>query len=191
MPAPKKINVPSDYYEQIRLQLQRRIVRALRLARHIADFGCGNCELSQYLAQALHQNVIGIDISKNSLPKKKHEFPNIKLRCICHNAERLSFLKKESMDAVVMKYALHEMTQPHKILKEAYRIIRPGGTILIVEFPKDSLAQKLWNEDYFTPNQLRKMLKNAGFCEVKVKLLFQSQIEWAQGWKPTIRGQTR
>ena len=183
MLTPKKQDIPSDFYEQIRFDLQRRIGKTLRLARNIADLGCGNCELSKYLAERWGQHVIGIDVTNDSLPKKKHNHPHIDLNCIHHNAEHINFLKKADMDAVVIKFALHEMIHPHKILQQAYRILRPGGTILIVEFPKDSLAQRLWNEDYFTPQQLRGMLHKAGFREIKVRLLFQTQIAWAQGWK--------
>ncbi|KPJ60585.1 MAG: hypothetical protein AMJ46_06230 [Latescibacteria bacterium DG_63] len=189
MRTTKKEELPSDFYERIRSKIQRRIGRTLRLAGRVADLGCGDCELAQYLAQNWRQHVIGIDISDDTIPKDRHYDPNVDLHCIHHNAQHLDFMKEASMDAVVMKYALHEMTYRHKILREAYRILRPGGTILIVEFPKGSLAQDLWNENYFTPDQLRNMLEKAGFCEVRVRLPFRSQIAWVQGWKPMVNAQ--
>ncbi|MCD6386620.1 class I SAM-dependent methyltransferase [Candidatus Sumerlaeota bacterium] len=182
MSTSKKQKIPSDYYERIGRRIQCRIGQTLRLAGRIVDLGCGNCELAQYLAKTYRQSVIGIDISDDTIPKGRHS--NLDLRCICRDARHLDFIKEAGMDAVVMKFALHEMKYPQKILREAYRVLRPGGTILIVEFPKNSLAQRLWNENYFTPKQLGNMLKKAGFCEVKVRLPYRAQITWAQGWKP-------
>ncbi len=34
--------------------------------------------------------------------------------------------------------------------REAKRVLRLGGEVLIVDFPRCSLAQRLWNEDYYT-----------------------------------------
>jgi ubiquinone/menaquinone biosynthesis C-methylase UbiE len=186
MPTAKNHEFPNDFYDRNRLRIQRRIGRALRLAGRVVDLGCGNCELAQYLAQSWRQHVIGIDISDDAIPKDPHHDSGVDLRCISSNAEHLDFLTEGDTDAVVIKYALHEMTHPNKILREAYRILRPGGTILIVEFPRDSLAQELWDEDYFTPDQLHSMVEEAGFREVSVRLPFQSQIAWVRGWKPKL-----
>lgn len=173
----------SDFYERRRPEIRRRIGRALRLAGRVVDLGCGNCVLARYLAQTWRQHVVGIDISPDALPKDMHRRTDINLRCIRHDAEHLGFLADSSVDAVVSKWALHEMTHPRKILREALRILRPGGTVLIVEFPRDSLAQRLWNENYFEPWQLRAMLTQAGFREVRIRLAFQAQLMWARGWK--------
>ncbi len=136
--------------------------------------------------------MIGIDISADALPKNPHPEPGIDLRCLRHDAEHLNFLADSSVDAVVAKWSLHEMAHPDSILREAWRILRPGGSILIVEFPRDSLAQRLWNENFFRPEQLRNMLLRAGFREVRVSLPFQKQILWGRGWKPpAVRGARR
>jgi len=186
-PSGNSAALPSDFYERIRPEIRRRIGRALRLAGRVVDLGCGNCALARHLAGSWRQHVIGIDISPNPLPRGNHRRKDVDLRCIHHDAERLEFLKDASTDAVVSKWALHEMAHPRRILREALRILRPGGTILLVEFPRDSLAQRLWNENYFPPRELREMLKDAGFREVRSRLPFQEQILWVRGWKPGVR----
>ena len=178
--------LPPDFYEKIRPDIHRRIGRALRLAGRVVDLGCGNCVLARYLARVWDQHVIGIDISPDALPKDMHRRKDVDLRCIRHDAEHLGFLRDSSVDAVVCKWALHEMAHPRKILREALRILRPGGTILLVEFPRDSLAQRLWNENYFRPDQLRDLLVEAGFREVRVRLPFKEQLLWVRGWKPPV-----
>jgi len=178
--------LPPDFYGRIRPEIHRRIGRTLRLAGRVVDLGCGNCVLAQYMARKWRQHVIGIDISGDVLPRDTHRFRDVDLRCIRHDAEHLEFLNDSSVDAVVSKWALHEMVHPSKILCEAWRILRPGGAILVVEFPRESLAQRLWNEEYFTPEELRSLLVDAGFCEVRVRLPFQKQLLWVQGWKPGL-----
>jgi ubiquinone/menaquinone biosynthesis C-methylase UbiE len=82
-------------------------------------------------------------------------------------------------------WALHEMEHPEAILAEAFRALRPGGEILIIEFPRGSLAQTLWNEDYYSPARINQMLIDAGFTDVRAKLIERKQIIWAKGFRPT------
>ena len=86
------------------------------------------------------------------------------------------------MDAVVSMWALHEMEDPAGMLREAWRVLRPGGEILILDFPRGSLAQRLWNEKYYTIRQMDHMLRQAHFEEVRVKTIERGQIAWASGY---------
>ena len=109
------------------------------------------------------------------------------MRCIRKNAEHLDFLAKESVDAVVTKMAMHEMVHPEAILREACRILQPGGEILIVDFPKNSLAQKIWNENYYSTEEIKKLMAEAEFDNIRVRLIEQGQIIWARGFRPPAR----
>ena len=89
------------------------------------------------------------------------------------------------MDAVIMFWALHEMAHPRKILTETRRILRPGGELVIVEFPEDSLAGRMWDEKYYNPDQVRELLERSGFEELAVRLIERGQVLWAQAYQPT------
>jgi len=173
-----------DFYEKVRPRLHRRIGRELRLARRVLDIGCGACELARYLAQTYHQDVTGVDVSSGSFPKRARSRASGRVRCIHRDARRLDFIKDETIDAVVTMWALHEMAHPLDIVAEARRVLRPGGEILIVDFPKDSLAQRLWNEDYFRPDQLTEMLQASRFSRVTTRLTERGQILWGKGYRP-------
>ena len=66
-------------------------------------------------------------------------------------------------------------------LEEARRVLRPEGRILIVDFPRGSLAQRLWNEQYYTPVQVEALLRKAGFADARAGVIYQEQVIWAQG----------
>jgi len=175
--------VRDDFYEKGKTRLHRRIGRELRLAGRVLDLGCGACDLAQYLAQAYHQQVAGVDISADGFPKRRRVGAKGRVRCIRSDARRLDFLKDETMDAVVTMWALHEMAHPLDILGEARRVLRPGGELLIVDFPRDSLAQRLWNEDYFHVEQIADMLRDTRFTRVTSRLTERGQIVWAKGYR--------
>ena len=170
-----------NLYERIKPRLHRRIGRELRLAGRILDVGCGCCDLVSYLVNTYHQAVTGVDISSGSFPKNRTRARSGRIRCIRKDARRLTFVKGGNMDAVVIMWALHEMLHPNEILKEAHRVLRPGGEMLIVDFPRGSLAERLWGEDYYTPAEVRDKLIRAGLHDVSVRLIERKQIMWARG----------
>jgi ubiquinone/menaquinone biosynthesis C-methylase UbiE len=180
-------DLPDNFYEKIKPRLYRRIGRELRVAGYVIDLGCGSCGLVEYLADTYHQRVTGVDISRESFPKRRRSQDGRQFHCIRQDAAQLGFARDQSSDAVVMLWSLHEMDRPKSVLAEAYRTLRPGGKILVVDFPRDSLAQRLWNEDYYRPDELKRLLITAGFAGVRVRLIEQQQVLWARGHHPSSR----
>jgi len=176
--------LPDNFYEKIKLRLYQRIGRELRLAYRVLDLGCGACELAQYLSETYGQKVTGVDISANSFPNNRNITKNTKhIRCIRKDGAQLSFILNKTIDAVVMSWALHEMKYPQAVLQEAHRVLRPGGKVLVVEFPRNSLAQKLWNENYYTNKELVDSLRKAGFEDIRAKRIEHKQILWVTGFR--------
>ena len=68
-------------------------------------------------------------------------------------------MSPEMIDAAIIFWALHEMKNAQAILQETYRVLRPGGKVLVVEFAHNSLAQKIWNENYYTIKELTGSLR--------------------------------
>jgi len=172
---------PDNHYDRIKDWLWRRIAWEVRFARHVLDIGCGSCELDRFVARENRQDVLGIDISDGSFPEDQGA--NSQLDCRRADARKLDFLKDDSIDAVVSLYSLHEMEKPIDVLKEAQRIVRLGGGMLIVDFPRGSLAQRIWNENYYALEEVAEMLRQGGFGHVESRLIAQGQLIWAQGCK--------
>lgn len=176
-----------DYFKQMKPRLHQRIGRELRLARRVLDLGCGTCDLVRYLAETCHQEVTGVDIVSDSFPKQRRSQEGVPFQCLRQDATRLPFAADGSVDAVVTMWALHEMKRPRAILTETRRVLRPGGELLIVDFPKDSLAQELWDEDYYRPGELKHFLEEAGFSDIRIRLIERGQVMWARAFQPMIR----
>ena len=171
-----------NFYDKIKPQLHECIGRELRGAKRVLDLGCGDCELVRYLADTYGQQVTGIDVSDESFPDYQEiAKAGRNVRCIRKDAANLEFLCG-TVDAVIIMWALHEMKNSRAILQEAHRVLRPGGKILIVEFPRNSLAQKLWNENYYTIKELTGFLRKAGFEDIRAKRIEHKQILWAMGF---------
>jgi len=178
-------DLPDDFYQELRPKLYRRIGRELALAHRVLDLGCGSCELVAFLRKAYRQRVTGVDVSEGRLPR--HDDPSksrAPMRCIKCNAARLAFLRDGSMDAVVTTWAVHEMDSPPDAMAEACRVLRPGGKMLVVDFPKGSLAQRLWDEKYLTAAEVGALLRGAGVVRVRARTIYDGQVIWAHGTRP-------
>jgi len=182
--------VSDNFYEVIKPRLHKRIGREVRLAGRVLDLGCGSCDLVEYLAGTYGQDVTGVDVAAESFPSGRHTRDGTRFHCVKRDAVRLRFVDDGSVDAVVMMWALHEMRRPKAILAETRRVLRPGGEVVIVDFPRDSLAQELWDEDYYRPEEVGELLEGAGFEKVRVRLIEKQQVMWAHGEQPAAEGGT-
>jgi len=181
--------VPKTFYQTYKPRLQRRIARELRSARRVVEVGCGNCDLAGLLADNDGREVIGVDVRDGGFPKEPH--PGGRRRCVAADARSLDFLSRGTVDAVVSVWALHELAAPMAVLREAKRILHPDGRILIVDFPRGSLAQRLWDENYYTTGEVGEMLKRAGFVRVEARRIARKQLTWARGFKAARRKPAR
>lgn len=50
------------------------------------------------------------------------------------NAEELTEVKDETMDLYTIAFGIRNVTNRDKALREAYRVLRPGGRFMCLEF---------------------------------------------------------
>lgn len=148
----------------------------------IADLGAGEGIISQLLARRA-EVVYCIDNSKRMVEvgtelARKNGFTN--LHYIYGDIEAVP-LENEAVDLAVLSQALHHAQQPQRAINEAYRILKPGGQILILDLLEHQFeeARELYNDQWlgFSQNQLYQYLKEGGFEQVEVSVVAREKEE--------------
>jgi len=157
---------------------------ALRLtpAIDIADLGAGEGLVSQLLAHRARQ-VWCIDNSPRMVEvgtelAKKNGLANLayKLGDIEHVP-----LPDKSVDLAILSQALHHAQHPQAAVSEAFRILRPGGQLLVLDLNEHSFekARELYADVWlgFKESALHAFLKKAGFGKVEVTAVAREPSE--------------
>lgn len=71
-------------------------------------------------------------------------------------------------DLVFMINLHHELDNPTLILEESYRILKPTGSIFIVDWKKKDMAEGPPIEIRCLPDQVKKQMVNSGFKDVNI-----------------------
>lgn len=123
------------------------------------DLGCGEGDLIARLENEF-KVLVGSDIAKNRLKLAKKKYKSKKISFQFADLDKTFPYKDSSFDVVTCLGVIEYTFDPYHIMKEAHRIIKPGG-ILILEVP------------------------NIAFLPERLKLLFGLLPSWpdAYGWQ--------
>lgn len=117
----------------------------------ILDIATGTADLAIEAARTLKPaKIIGLDISANMLKigedkiRKKNLSQTISLEV--GDSEQLRF-SDASFDAVMAAFGVRNFENLQKGLSEMYRVLRPGGSIMVLEFSKPRIfpVKQLFN----------------------------------------------
>jgi ArsR family transcriptional regulator len=170
---------------------------ALRLtpAIDIADLGAGEGLLSQLLAHRARQVwcidnsarmvEVGSDLArKNGLENLTYKLGDI---------ENVP-LPDKSVDLAILSQALHHAQHPQTAVDEAFRILRSGGQLLILDLNEHTFekAREVYADIWlgFKESALHLFLKKSGFTKVEVTAVSREPAEphfetlLASGFKP-------
>ena len=157
---------------------------ALRLtpAIDIADLGAGEGLVSQLLAHRARQ-VWCIDNSPRMVEvgtslARKNALANLTYKL--GDIEQVPLADK-SVDLAILSQALHHAQHPQKAVDEAYRILRPGGQLLVLDLNEHTFekARELYADVWlgFKESALHAFLKKAGFAKVEVTTVARENEE--------------
>jgi ArsR family transcriptional regulator len=164
----------------------------------IADLGAGDGTLSRLLARQA-ESVHCVDNSPRmvqvgrALAKKEH-LRN--LTYVLGNIEKVP-LPDRSIDLALLSQALHHAENPRLALSEAFRILKPGGRLLILDLRAHRFekARELYADRWlgFKENELHDWIEEAGFRQSEVRVVAKEVKEpcfetvLATGMKPGVR----
>jgi ubiquinone/menaquinone biosynthesis C-methylase UbiE len=154
----------------------------------IVDLGTGPGILSIELHKLLPQaKIIGMDLSSDMLDiarKNAHEAGMSNFETRLGKAEEIP-IESNSVNLVVTQSSFHEWEDQRKGLSESFRILKPGGSLILKDYNRSWLSGwrrglfkfllTMVGESYqdhvemfkFTFDQAADLLKEAGFDEIK------------------------
>jgi hypothetical protein len=71
---------------------------------------------------------------------------------------------------------LHELDHPVKVLTPVRKALTQNGKMVLIDFPKGSIAEQLYDEDYYSNRMMQSFLKRAGFKKIKIEYFKQGQL---------------
>jgi ubiquinone/menaquinone biosynthesis C-methylase UbiE len=142
----------------------------------IADLGAGEGTVSQLLARRA-KHVIAVDNAEKMVEfgtelAKNHGTTNLEYRL--GDLESLP-IEDGGVDVALFSQSLHHAQHPVTALAEAYRILKPGGRVLVLDLLKHSFeeARTMYADLHlgFTKIALQKLLVGAGFEDVSMSVV--------------------
>ncbi len=121
--------------------------------RRILDLGCGTGSTTVLLKQAFPQaEVMGLDLSPYMLfmGDRKAQAAGLRIQFLHGNAAATGW-PDATFDVVTASLLVHETppTVTGAILREAYRLLTPGGQVLILDGNQQTLRQTAWLRNLF------------------------------------------
>ena len=146
----------------------------------IADLGAGEGTFSQLLAQRA-QRVIAVDNSEKMVEfgadlARKHGVKNLEYR-----AGDLEALPVEdgSVDVAFFSQSLHHAQHPQRAVKEAWRILKPGGRIVVLDLLRHNFeeAREMYADVWlgFNEAEVEGFLREAEFQRVQTSVVHREQ----------------
>ncbi len=140
------------------------VSRKFEGANKLVDIGCGDGYLVSCLAKKLGRKIVGLDTALEGFVRAHNQCRRFGvcdlIECVKGDAHDMKMFGSNEFDAVLLAYSLHHMAHPDAVLKEAKRILRPKGKIVVVEYVVRKNRSKCHR---FVKKEINDMMKSSGF----------------------------
>jgi ubiquinone/menaquinone biosynthesis C-methylase UbiE/biotin operon repressor len=145
---------------------------------NIADLGAGDGTFALLLAQGA-KKVIAVDTSARMIEVGRdlafrNGIANVEFRL--GDMEEVPIALGE-VDLVFFSQSLHHALHPDRALKEAFRILAPGGRIVVLDLLKHRFeeARELYADEWlgFSEGDVQAMLEKAGFTAIQTSVVYK------------------
>jgi ubiquinone/menaquinone biosynthesis C-methylase UbiE len=144
----------------------------------IADLGAGEGTISQLMAQRA-KKVIAVDNSEKMVEfgselARTHGIGNLEYRL--GDIEDVP-IRTGTVDLAFLSQALHHASHPERALAEAWRILKPGGRVTILDLNRHHFeeAREMYADLWlgFTELEMERFLKGAGFKNAETAVVYK------------------
>lgn len=139
------------------------------------DMGCGSGLLLDSLKAEYRCETIGMDFDPRlveAAAKRGH-------RAYMESEEGWAKIADASVDMVTMNHVFEHLYQPHRVLRQVLRVLKPGGALLIAVPNPAGYSAQTYKRDWFgldsprhiilyPPQTAANLLKECGFAETEV-----------------------
>ena len=153
-----------------------RLLLTLAPRQVYADLGAGEGLISQLLA-ARAKKVIAVDHSPRMVEvgrdlAKRSGLKNLEYR---QGDMEQPPIRPGSVDVAILSQALHHAVHPPRALEAAWKILRPGGTLLVLDLVEHAFeaAREMYADVWlgFAPVELSRLMREAGFEGITVEVV--------------------
>ena len=146
----------------------------------IADLGAGQGTFSQLLARR-SKKVIAVDSSEKMVEygrelAAKHGVKNLEYRK--GDLEEVP-IRDETVDLAFFSQALHHAQHPERAVAEAWRILKPGGRIVVLDLLRHNYeeARELYADLWlgFTEVAVTRFLRQGGFKNIETSIVHSEE----------------
>ena len=138
-------------------RVRRILGSALQKGMRALDIGTGPAIIPLYLKRFYPDTcLIGLDISLGMLAmaSRHSEKSKVSLPLLAGDGEVLP-IEADTLDVITSFFALHHMDHPERLLKEADRVLKSDGRLLVIDFRRDMssglfrILDALWQIVFF------------------------------------------
>ena len=155
-----------------RKEVRRAVVT--RPAMRVLDVAAGTGASSIEVVRA-GADVVAVDFSEGMLEEGRRRHPEIDFRQA--DAMNLPF-EDNSFDAVTTSFGLRNIQDFDRALREFYRVLRPGGHLVVCEFSRPTWAPFRALYHFFLGTVVPGLARMASYDAVAYDYLTESILDW-------------
>ncbi len=181
---------------------------------HLIDMASGTGDIAKLFMKRINNTgkVTCVDSNKFMLNEGKKKLKNLsRIDWVCSPAENLPF-ENNQFDIYTVSFGIRNFSNIEISLKEAFRVLKPGGRIICLEFSKvdNEILKRFYKiysktipllgkliignsepyeyltktiDEFYSQNELANLFEKNGFFKVKYRNLSGGIVSIHSGWK--------